>query len=187
VEAELETEHRAHLAECPACRAHMARQQELAAGLRRMAETFSGTRAPARVETRLLRAFRDQNGVPALQVRNRWLMPLCWSAAAALLLALALWLSGARQAIPQRPTPALAEVAFSSDPDTVAQDDGFIPLPHAERIAPNEAINMVRMEVPRSTLLELGFTVNPDQTADQVEADVLLGSDGMARAVRFLD
>jgi anti-sigma factor RsiW len=186
-EADLEPEHETHLAECPACRAHMARQQELAAGLRRMAESFSGTRAPARVETRLLRAFHAQNGRPAREHRSRWLLPLCWSAAAAVVLALALMLSGIHQPAPQHSTPAVADAPVSADSDVLAQDDGFIPLPNAEGVGPNEAVNMVRMEVPRSAMLELGFSVSPDRVSDRVEADVLLGSDGLARAVRFLE
>jgi len=184
---DLDPEHGAHLVECPACRAHMARQQELAAGLRRMAESFSGTRAPGRVETRLLRAFRAQNGLNTPAHHNRWLLPLCWSAAAALLLAVTLILSGIRQPAPQHPAPALIDLAVAADTDVLAQEDGFIPLPNAQRVGPNEAVNVVRMEVPRSAMLELGFSVSPDRVSDRVEADVLLGSDGLARAVRFLD
>jgi hypothetical protein len=164
----------------------MARQQELAAGLSRVAESLSGTGAPARVEARLLRVFRAENGLPESPGRNRWLLPLCWSAAAALLLALVLLLAG-RQPSPQRVMPALAEVASPADADTLAQEDGFIPLPNVERFGPNDAVNMVRMEVPRSAMLELGFSVSPDRASEAVEADVLLGSDGLARAVRFLD
>jgi hypothetical protein len=41
--------------------------------------------------------------------------------------------------------------------------------------------------VPRSTLVALGIAVNPDQASERVEADVLVGADGLARAVRFLD
>jgi len=186
-ELDLGGEHRAHLAECVACSAHLARQQELAHGLRRLAESTSGLRAPGRVEARLLRAFRVQNGATAGMERNRWLVPLCWATAAALLVAAGLLLTGTRQPATPHGMPAVAEMA-AADPDgTTADAEGFIPLPNAERIAPNEDVNLVRMEVPRSTMMALGFSVSDDRVAEPVEADVLLGPDGLARAVRFLD
>jgi hypothetical protein len=165
----------------------MARQRELAAGLRGVAEAFGGLHAPARVETRLLRAFREQNGVPASAVQRRWILPLCWSAAAALLLLAALLLTGGKLPDPVRSTPAVAELAPAQDEDSLVQDNGFIPLPNAERIGSNDTVNLVRMEVPRSTVVELGFATGAGRDSDRVEADVLVGSDGLARAVRFLE
>ena len=186
-ELDLGGEHRAHLAECVACSAHLARQQELAQGLRRLAESHSGLRAPGRLEGRLLRAFRAHNGVTVGRERSAWLVPLCWATAAALLLAAGLFLTSTRQPAPPRGVEAVVEMAMA-DPDGATPDaEGFIPLPNAERIAPNEDVNLVRMEVPRSTMMALGFSVSEDQVAEPVEADVLLGSDGLARAVRFLD
>ena len=65
--------------------------------------------------------------------------------------------------------------------------DDFMPLPNAERFAPNEEINLVRMELPRSSMIALGFTVSEERESETVEADVMLDADGVARAVRFLD
>jgi len=186
-ETGLSPEHEAHLAACRACGAHMARQRELAAGLRRVAESFSGMRAPARLESRLLHAFREQNGLPAPARQRRWLVPLCWSAAAALLLAAALFLTAGKQPAPARSTPPTAEMASLQEVDATVQDDGFIPLPNAEQIGPNDTVNLVRMEVPRATMVELGFAGGADRGSDRVVADVLLGADGLARAVRFLE
>lgn len=183
-------EQSAHLAGCPACSARMARQRELAAGLRRMAEDLSAVRAPARVETRLLRAFREQNVIPAPREQNRWLLPLCWAAAAALLLAAAaLFLAGGSRPEPHRQMAALTEPVSAPDMEASAEamPDGFVPLPNAERIGPNDDVNLVRMEVPRSTMVELGLEVSAERGSDRVEADVLLGSDGLARAVRFME
>jgi anti-sigma factor RsiW len=185
-ESNLDADHRAHLAECPACSAHMARQQELAAGLKLVAEHLSELRAPARVEGRLLRAFRAQNGLTEPLGRSRWMVAACWAAAAVLLFAIAMLLSGGRQPAPLRAGTAAVELAAEQE-IAAAEADGFIPLPNAERLGPNDDVNMVRMEVPRSTVEELGFTISADRDTDRVEADVLLGSDGVARAVRFLD
>ena len=189
-EPEASGEESAHLAGCPVCSARMARQRELAAGLRRMAEDFGEMRAPARVEARLLRAFRAQSGIAIPKERNRWLLPLCWAAAATLLLAAAaLFLGGGSQPAPHRQMAAVSEPVYAADVDASAEavPDGFIPLPNAERIGPNDDVNLVRVEVPRSTMVELGVAVSADRGSDRVEADVLLGSDGLARAVRFME
>jgi hypothetical protein len=43
------------------------------------------------------------------------------------------------------------------------------------------------MELPRSAMLEVGLDVPPDQVAGTIVAEVKLGSDGLARAVRFME
>ena len=57
----------------------------------------------------------------------------------------------------------------------------------APQIDPNDDVSVVRMEFPRSAMLAVGLEVNPDQVSDTVEAEVKLGSDGLARAVRFME
>jgi hypothetical protein len=63
----------------------------------------------------------------------------------------------------------------------------FIPLPNADRLPQDEDLNVVRVEVPRSAMIALGYSVPEDRAAERVRADVVMGSDGLARAVRFLD
>jgi len=36
-------------------------------------------------------------------------------------------------------------------------------------------------------MIELGFAVSAERASEPVEAEVVLGADGLARAVRFLD
>jgi hypothetical protein len=45
---------------------------------------------------------------------------------------------------------------------------------------------LVRVQLPRSTLMKFGLPVNVDRANERVKADVLLGSDGIARAIRFV-
>jgi len=52
---------------------------------------------------------------------------------------------------------------------------------------PGEEVNLVRVELPRSSMIALGFTVSAERAAEPVEADVMLGLDGVARAVRFVN
>jgi hypothetical protein len=73
-----------------------------------------------------------------------------------------------------------------------ADYDGFIPLPNSAGVAADDAadgddVNLVRVEVPRSAMIALGLDVSADREEELVEADILLGSNGIARAVRFLD
>jgi len=45
---------------------------------------------------------------------------------------------------------------------------------------------LVRVELPRSALMRFGLPVSTDQASERVKADVLVGSDGIARAIRFV-
>jgi hypothetical protein len=45
---------------------------------------------------------------------------------------------------------------------------------------------LVRVELPRSTLMRFGLPVDTDRASERVKADVLVGADGIARAIRFV-
>jgi hypothetical protein len=45
---------------------------------------------------------------------------------------------------------------------------------------------MVRVELPRSAMASFGLPVNMDRANERVKADVLLGVDGLAHAIRFV-
>jgi len=78
-------------------------------------------------------------------------------------------------------------VELASLTDDGADDDGFILLPNAERVGPNEDVHVVQMELTRSAMLVVGLDVSPDRVSEPVQAEVMLGPDGLARAVKFLD
>lgn len=59
----------------------------------------------------------------------------------------------------------------------------FIPL---AGFAQSEGVHLMRVELPRSALSSFGIPVNADRAGDRVKADVLLGEDGTARAIRFV-
>ncbi|HZI19693.1 MAG TPA: hypothetical protein VEY09_13975 [Pyrinomonadaceae bacterium] len=61
----------------------------------------------------------------------------------------------------------------------------FIPLPGGQA-GPVVAGQLVRVELPRSALSRFGLPVTAESTGERVKADVLLGEDGMARAIRFV-
>ncbi|HEX7998644.1 MAG TPA: hypothetical protein VF528_09660 [Pyrinomonadaceae bacterium] len=62
----------------------------------------------------------------------------------------------------------------------------FMPLTYGAALSPNEGAQLVRVELPRSALVSLGLPVNVERANERVKADVLLGHDGLARAIRFV-
>jgi hypothetical protein len=62
----------------------------------------------------------------------------------------------------------------------------FIPLLQGGQFAPAEGGHLVRVEMPRSALASFGLPVNAEAAGGRVKADVLLGEDGIARAIRFV-
>jgi len=171
-----------HLAACPGCAARWEAGRPVAQGLRLLAAEMKHVSAPPRLEVRLLRAYRERSGRSAEGGGvHRW-----WAAAAAVLLvAGALWMG-------MRP-PAPPLVAVSSSPAAVAgagaeeDDAAFVPLPNAAGSLQDEDVDLVRVELPRSAVTALGMPAGDDNDAESVEAEVLVGPDGMARAVRFLN
>jgi hypothetical protein len=62
----------------------------------------------------------------------------------------------------------------------------FIPLVQAGPFAEAEGGHLVRVELPRSALASFGLPVNAEAQGGRVKADVLMGEDGVARAIRFV-
>ena len=63
----------------------------------------------------------------------------------------------------------------------------FVPLAENEFLPAPRQAQVLRVSVPRATLASLGFPVMEEAgQGDRVTADVLMGEDGMARAVRFV-
>jgi hypothetical protein len=46
---------------------------------------------------------------------------------------------------------------------------------------------LVRVELPRSALAKFGLPMNMDRADERIKADVLVGTDGLARALRFVE
>ena len=195
-----------HLAECAACAARWDRLRALEAGLRLVSAGMCGEGAPPRVEAGLLAAFRSQEGFKrrraspySLRSYSWWPAVLTWASAAAATVVLAVILmhgwhpvpaSIAPVSAPHRIAPPAVESADVPadrvDEDSYGPDSDFIPVPNAARIEPNEDVHLVRVEATRSAMMALGIVVTAENASDTVLADVVLGSDGMARAVRLV-
>jgi hypothetical protein len=63
----------------------------------------------------------------------------------------------------------------------------FIPLGHGDYYSASvEAGQVLRVELPRSALSSIGMPVSADRAGERIKADVLVGEDGVARAIRFV-
>ena len=192
-----------HLAECPGCAAQWEPHRALAAGLRSLAHELRQCEAPPRVEAGLTAAFRAHTGFRRRgAVRQMWWTPVVvWATAAAAMILLAGFMvkgwqpSAAKPgtvAAPHHAPQTNANMEWAAlqpdqDDDSSGLGDGFIRLPNAASIEPNEDVNVVRVEVPGSAMIAMGIPVSEDQAAETLLADVALGPDGMARAVRLVD
>ena len=120
----------------------------------------------------IARAARPQ----AARARFRWpAWPVCAAFATAAAIALVML----------RPLPT----AVVDDPLRAADsaaDDAFVPVvPLADIERAGDAL-VVPARVPRTTLAELGFPVNPAHAADAVDAELLVRGDGSLLAVRLI-
>jgi hypothetical protein len=91
--------------------------------------------------------------------------------------------------VPHIDKPAVVVVAVARHvhrrkPRPAEVTTGFLPL-DATPMELNGG-EVVRMEVPRSTLSWFGLPVDARRVSEPVQADVLFGEDGMAHAVRFV-
>jgi hypothetical protein len=62
----------------------------------------------------------------------------------------------------------------------------FMPLGYLNPASLQDGGQIVRVEVPRTTMASFGFPVNMDRYNERVKADVLLGVDGVPHAIRFV-
>lgn len=156
--------------------------------------------APARVEERLLAEFRRRS---RLRRRTRW-WPAAGVAAVAAGIAGLLWIhpappksapAAAQAKVPELPKTAVAATAPTPPKtsrirtarvrsETVAMS--FYPLPDAYQLPPVENATVVRVQLRMSSLRLIGLPVSEERAGERIQADVLLGQDGLARAVRFV-
>src|SRR5579885_2011082 len=188
----LDGEQERHVADCPNCAALVRNADRLAAGLRLLAQEWRRVSAPPYVETKLLAAFRNQAQARARRPARIWASRWMWASAAAATVAGALFLILGREPSAPRESPPGSVVQFAAVgggvSDWIWSDaEGFIPLPNVPDLPSAEPVNIVRVELPRSSIMAWGYWMNDPEGSEKVEADVLLGADGVARAVRVIE
>jgi hypothetical protein len=76
-----------------------------------------------------------------------------------------------------RPSPGL--------PDAVT-DESFVPIPYVQPLDQYETATVMRMDVSVAALIAVGYKVDAIDPTAIVKADVLVGEDGRAHAVRLV-
>lgn len=97
-------------------------------------------------------------------------------------------------AVRRRPRPVVPrpEVVVPSSRQRPASSEEFelatefLPVTGAEFLPPPVRGQLVRVQVPRSTMRSFGLPVVEERSSERIRADLLLGEDGLARAVRFV-
>ncbi len=142
----------------------MNEMENVRAALRSLAEReFGYEETPARIEAALVKEFRLRRANRAGRGR------VVWGAIAAALLLLSAY-SFTRTPVPVRPEVATGFFAIPGN-------DPFERLDHGR---------LVRVRLPRSSLRAFGLPMNEERALEMVKADVVLGEDGLARAIRFV-
>jgi hypothetical protein len=62
----------------------------------------------------------------------------------------------------------------------------FIPLMSRESLAQLDGGQVMRVELPRSALMSFGLPMDMERATERIKADVVVGNDGLARAIRFV-
>lgn len=91
-----------------------------------------------------------------------------------------------RLSVPKRaekPNPG-ADDSDASSRAEIATD--FFPLVNRESLRELDSGQLVRVELPRSALMSFGLPINMERANDRIKADVVVGQDGLARAIRFV-
>jgi hypothetical protein len=130
-----------------------------------LAAELAETGAPPEIESAVLAEFDRAHR------RNR---VRYWIAAAGAIATLTagVWMARHRSAAP---------------PEVQVQlEQPFVPIPYVLPPAPYERVEVVRMKLPVAALIAAGFRMQTADLGVEAEADVIVGQDGRARAVRLI-
>ena len=136
--------------------------------LRLLGVTLKSRQAPPHIEQALRQAFRRRDN-------RRWRVLGPLAAAAAILIAVLNFLPGP----PTEHSPQIA-----SAPEIAS---AYMPVGFTRPLYPGEFVQVVRISVPRIEMARFGLPVFEGRASARVQADVVLGEDGIARAIRFVE
>jgi hypothetical protein len=149
------------------------KMERLNRAVRQWSDQSNGSNPPAALEQSLFAEFAR---VHAARRRRRWVSALGIAAATIV----ALWIGF--KPVGQ---PLIAHVEAPSAPSAVGEEP-FVPIPYVISPAPFERVEVVRMEMPVAALIAAGIPVVSLDPSARVQADVVVGQDGRAHAVRIV-
>lgn len=92
-----------------------------------------------------------------------------------------------RNLLVRRNRPSATSITSKAKPpSTIEIATDFIPVTYGGAANLADGGRMVRVELPRSAMASFGLPVNMDRANERVKADVLMGVDGLAHAIRFV-
>ena len=206
----------AHVETCARCSRRLAGERMLSGGFRAVAANDAACVAPPVVEKVLLSAFRERQTAATRQHRAWMTRAMAGLAAMLAVVAiLTLRHPQPPRVLPVKSTtPAAAPLRLIAPVFREAQKPPVRTLRAARHEAPRrlkrsgaateerelmtdfipvaydpnpiELGRLVRVRLPRAALVAFGLPVNEQRAEEPIQADVLLGDDGLARAVRFV-
>jgi hypothetical protein len=198
-----------HAAHCELCSQRMADATALFEASEMMGKSARGGQTPPHVEMSLLWAFRNHHR------RASWRHTLEWASVgvAAAVLLVFLWtvrgrsreqsspaprkdvssqsgmpLDAKTSATPKQDevTPAAAAIVANAPVSETYVASDFVPVPFTGAITADDSGMIVRVQLTRSSLAQLGYPVAETPDEDLILADVLVGEDGWPRGVKLI-
>jgi hypothetical protein len=134
----------------------------------RLAQKYADAAPPLLIESAVMGEFDRAKRLK----QRRWLIHLGAVAAAVVIVASVTW----------QPTPGVAPKK-----EQPVQEQPFVAIPYVAPLGKYERAEVVRMQLPVSALMAAGLPVRMTDPGLQVVADVLVGQDGRARALRLVE
>ena len=176
-----------HAEVCAACHRHLDEARALTAVLCSVAQRNREAVVSPSVEARLMEAFDNRSasgGVSSWRYRA-----FVGTVASLFVLGVALMTLSPRpapMAKDNRPAAIVPAVDVgTADVEEIATE--FFPLQGDRDLDEQESGQIVRVSLPRTTLLAFGLPMNDERALDPLQAEILVGEDGAARAIRFLN
>jgi hypothetical protein len=183
-----------HAAQCPSCAALQESWQEARTALQALRETTRDVETPPRVEMRLRHEFAMRHR--GARVRSAAVFAAWALATAAVLVAGVSWRNWRLTQAPNSDASAGNTVKTIASPPLVAETSDEVTL-----VADNEGGDftllpgslpqdvddsaIVRVGMQRGALGALGLPVNEERVSDWIQVDLLVGQDGLPKAVRL--
>ena len=146
--------------------------------LRRLADALIDAAPPPKIDRAIAAAIRAEQSRSRRHVApafDRWLAWPVGLAASIFAISFIVRQAPAEDPVPGVPVETLRQAAQS-----------FTPVVSADEIARSGDTYVMPASVPRMTLAQLGFPVNPQRIGDAVDAELLVRADGTVLALRFV-
>jgi hypothetical protein len=174
----------AHVERCVRCAARLEDERAVTSALRTFAARTAGAEAPPRIEAALRRALHEpeEEGGPPKTSAARAIELLLLAAAAAIVAAIVVVPPPVERF--HESAPATTPLALPQGTDENAD---FVALRYGEDLRDLDSLQVVSIELPPTALAALGWPAGDGGPAGWVTAEVIVGHDGVARAIRFVE